>query len=224
MNDINARRRNVKAKEKRLIFFFSTFSCLILAACPSFSQNRDSWQQPEKVMDAVGIKPGMTIGEVGAGHGYFTFKLAQRVGEAGTVYANDIDRNALKSIEDRAQRENITNIVTVLGEVEKPLFPNAAMDLVIMVYVLHDLSKPVELLRNIQPALKPGAPLVILEQDPQKTDDSSGHFYNQERLLEIVAEAGYELERAEIFLSRDNIFVFKKANTSFKPRVRFHEH
>ncbi len=158
-------------------------------------------------MDAVGIRPGMTVGEVGAGHGYFTFKLSRRVGPAGKIYANDIDRAALEGIEKQAERENIGNIATILGDVERPLLPEATMDLVIMVYVLHDLAKPVELLQNIKPSLKAGAPLVILERDPEKMSGAAGHFYSKQKLLEIVEEAGYEVSRIETFLPRDTIYV-----------------
>src|SRR5512139_590228 len=83
----------------------------------SAQEGRDKRQQPEMVMDVLGIQPGMTIGEVGAGHGYFTFKLSRRVGPEGRIYANDIDRHALERIEERAKKEDVDNIVTVLGEV-----------------------------------------------------------------------------------------------------------
>lgn len=203
----SSKRGRMKVKKKGFVFLFAVLLSLFSPVSPSFSQNRDSWQQPEKVMDAIGVRPGMTIGEVGAGRGYFTFHLAKRVGNTGRVYANDINQSALRSIEDRCRREAIGHITTVLGEVEDPLLPNGVMDLIIMVYVLHDLAKPVELLRNLQSALKPEAPLVILEQDPEKTADS--HFYKKEKLLEIVAEAGYELVRIETFLSKDTIYLFK---------------
>jgi len=178
------------------------------AARPLAGQNdRDSWQQPEKVMDAVGIRPGMTIGEVGAGHGYFTFKLSRAVGPGGTIYANDIDGKALQDIEKQAKHEDIGNIITVLGEVERPLFPEAVMDLVIMVYVLHDLAKPEELLENIRPSLKEKAPLVILERDPEKMSEAAGHFFSKKKLLEIVEKAGYEVSRVETFLVRDTLYI-----------------
>ncbi len=158
-------------------------------------------------MDAVGIRSGMTVGEVGAGHGYFTFKLSRRVGTEGMIYANDIDRKALEAIEKQAERENTGNIVTILGDVESPRLPEAALDLVIMVYVLHDLAKPVDLLQNIKPSLKENAPLVIIERDPEKMKSAAGHFYSKQKLLEIVEEAGYEVSRIETFLPRDTIYV-----------------
>jgi ubiquinone/menaquinone biosynthesis C-methylase UbiE len=119
-------------------------------------------------MDAIGVKAGMTIGEVGAGNGYFTFKLARRVGPTGSIYANDIDRGALRNIEAGARRRNLENIVIVRGETADPLFPPGVMDLVIMVYVFHELAEPVALLQNLKPSLKPGAPVVILERDPRR--------------------------------------------------------
>jgi SAM-dependent methyltransferase len=160
-------------------------------------------------MDVIGVKAGMSIGEVGAGNGYFTFKLAQRVGPTGAVYANDIDRSALRSVEAGARRRNLENIITVRGEVADPRFPPGVMDLVIMVYVFHELAEPVKLLQNLKPSLKPGAPLVILERDPEKVGGSSGHFYHADRILGLVAEAGFELRRVETFLPRDNIYILR---------------
>ena len=179
--------------------------------------DRDSWQQPEKVLDAIGVKPGMTIGEVGAGNGYFTFKMARRVGPTGLIYANDIDQAALRSIEAGAKKRKIEHIVTVGGEVDNPLFPPAAMDLAIMVYVFHDLAKPVELLQNLLPSLKPNAPLVILERDPEKMPSAKGHFYDKDRLLKLTSEAGFELVRVETFLPRDNIYILRANGVSSPP-------
>jgi ubiquinone/menaquinone biosynthesis C-methylase UbiE len=95
---------------------------------------RDVQLQPERVMDAVGIRPGMVIGEAGAGRGYFTFKLARRVGETGRIYANDIDESALEHVRDRCRSEGLRNVETVVGQMDDPLFPARALDLVMIVY------------------------------------------------------------------------------------------
>lgn len=178
-------------------------------SCESQDYDRDSWQRPEKVMDVIGVKPGMVIGEAGAGRGYFTFKLAKRVGDTGKIYANDISRRALNYIQGRCRREGIDNIEIILGEVENPLFPKSQMDMVIMVYVFHHLKRPVEFLKNIKPSLKPGAPLVILEQDPEKSDEAIGHFLKKEVILDKVKESGYELVWIETFLPKDNIYIYR---------------
>ena len=90
---------------------------------------RDKWHQPDKVMDAASVQAGMVIGEVGAGHGYFTYHLSRRVGNQGKIYANDIVRRKLTYIDDECQKRNISNIETILGEVEDPLFPENKLDM-----------------------------------------------------------------------------------------------
>ena len=193
--------------------------CVLLE--PLFGQvpsgaDRDSWQQPEKVMDVIGVKAGMTIGEVGAGNGYFTFKLAGRVGPSGLVYANDIDANALRNLAAGAEQRKIGNIVTVKGEVDDPLFPPGVMDLVIMVYVFHEVAQPVKLLQNIKASLKPNAAVVILDQDPDKVRSSSGHFFPKDKILKLVSEAGFEVVGIETFLPRDNFYILRDAEVPSK--------
>jgi ubiquinone/menaquinone biosynthesis C-methylase UbiE len=169
--------------------------------------DRDTWQQPEKVLAVIGINPGMVIGEPGAGRGYYTFKLARKVGPGGKIYANDISEGDLNTIKKRARKEGFANIVTIKGEIEDPLFPAGEMDMVFMSYVLHDLKRPVPFLKNLKPSLKPNAPLVILEQAPEKTG-KNWHFWKKEKIMATVKEAGYRLERIETFLSKDNIYIY----------------
>ena len=116
--------------------------CLLVATSfTTFGQaDRETWQPPEKIMDAIGVEPKMRIGEAGAGTGYFTFPLAGRVGPDGIVYANDISTSSLDVIRTRADAEGLLNIETVVGAVEDPLFPETDLDMVVMVYVLHMLE------------------------------------------------------------------------------------
>ena len=100
--------------------------CVLLGTTVGQS-SRDAWQQPEKIMDVVGIEPGMVIGEAGAGDGYFTFFLSERVGETGHVFANDIVKSKLAGIERTCERDSITNITTIFGEPDDPLFPPVAV-------------------------------------------------------------------------------------------------
>ncbi|MFC1513820.1 class I SAM-dependent methyltransferase [candidate division KSB1 bacterium] len=192
------------------------FICIAVIAViiTSFGQaeaqrSRDRWQQPEKVMDVIGVKQGMVIGEAGAGDGYFTFKLAERVGDKGKIYANEIDRRGLKSITRHCEREGITNIETVLGKVDDPLFPSDSLDMVFMAQVFHHLDKPVEFLQNIKPYLKSGAFLVMVENEPAKSNNSARHYMPKDKLLKKVSETDFELDRIETFLSRDNIYIFR---------------
>lgn len=190
--------------------FLCGFCVLILVSCTGLAQsNRDARLQPEKLMDAIGVKPGMVIGEAGAGEGYFTFKLSRRVGETGRVYANDIVERVLKVIERRSEREGISNITTILGEVEDPLFPKGALDMVFMIAAFHDFERKVEWLKNVKPYLKPGGTLVIVEWDSEKTGRSNSHLMTKDEILETVKKSGFKLDRIETFLPNHNIYIYR---------------
>jgi len=187
---------------------FVVLSCIFL--CLNLGADvRDTWHQPDKVMDAVGVKPGMIIGEVGAGHGYFTFHLSRRVGDSGRIYANDIASRALASLRQKAENEGITNIETIVGEVEDPLLPKGILDMVFIVNAFHDLAKPVVLLNKLVPSLKPDAPVVIIDRDPSKFRDPAGHFLTQEEILEAIEQSDFELDRMETFLPQHSIYILK---------------
>ncbi len=175
-------------------------------------------QPPEKVMDAIGIKPGMTIGEIGAGHGRYTVHLAGRVGQKGKIFANDIDKNALSILRDRCEKENILNVETILGKEDDPLFPKKSLDMAFMVWVFHGLDKPAPLFKNLKSGLKPGAPLVIIDPIDSEIDmerEFSGEKIDpnrptiKERIEKAAGEAGYEIVRIETFLPKDYIFILK---------------
>lgn len=194
---------------------YSLFSVIALCLIIIFSwvciaqSSRDAQVQPEKLMDAIGVKPGMVVGEAGAGEGYFTFKLSRRVGESGKVYANDIVQRVLNVIDGRCKREGVTNITTVLGKVEDPLFPENELDMVFMIAAFHDFEKKVEWLNNVKPYLKSGGKLVIVEMDPDKWGRGYSHLMTKKEILETVKKSGFKLDRIETFLPRHNIFIYK---------------
>jgi len=161
----------------------------------------------DRAMDAAGVAPGMIVGEAGAGDGYFTLPMARRVGSAGAVYANDISRRALDSLEANAKRERLPNVHTVEGTVDDPLFPQPALDMAVMVYALHDFAHPAAFLNSLKRYLKPGGTVVILDQNPEASGDR--HFLSRERLVELFHESGYELMADERFLERDLLLVFR---------------
>ena len=185
--------------------------CLLVFLAPVWmgaQDARDRYHQPEKVMDAVGVEPGMRIGEVGAGSGYFTFHLARRVGDSGKVYANDISRRALNALERRCRRDNVTNIEIVLGELEDPLLPGN-LDMVFIVNAFHDIRRQVPLLNNLVSSLKPGAPVVIIDRDPDKMNSHSRHVLTRQELLGKIEESLFELDRIETFLPQHNIYIIR---------------
>jgi ubiquinone/menaquinone biosynthesis C-methylase UbiE len=197
--------------------------CIIVGLCFGsvaglFSQQKritvEEWekrlnklQPPKEIMDAIGIKPGMIIGEIGAGTGRVTVWLADRVGDEGKIYANDIDRQALDHLERRCEKDNLLNVVTILGEVEDPLLPQNTLDLAFMINVYHHLDMPVALARNIIPSLKSTGILAIVDADPDKSNFGPGHSTPMEEMLAQLDEAGYKLIRVETFLPDDNIYI-----------------
>ncbi|MCJ7487595.1 MAG: class I SAM-dependent methyltransferase [Candidatus Aminicenantes bacterium] len=192
---------------------------LLHAAAPSLrpayqSESRDKIEQPEKVMEATGVKPGMIIGEVGAGRGYFTFWLARGVGGTGKIYANDIDSSALSYIERRYADEKIANIETVLGTVDDPRLPLASLDMVFMVNAFHDLERPVELLANLRPCLKPDATVVLMDRDPARFSDTDNHFLTRAEVEETVGRSVFELVRVETFLRDHNLYILRARRPS----------
>jgi SAM-dependent methyltransferase len=179
-------------------------------------------QPPEQVMDAIGVKSGMTIGEIGAGHGRYTVHLARRVGNKGKIFANDIDKGVLSAIQERCQRENILNIETILGKEDDPLFPDNSLDMAFMVWVFHGLDKPGPLFKNLKPYLKSNAPLVIVDPIDSEIDmerEFAGEKIEpnrptiKERVEKAADEAGFEIIRIDTFLPLDYIFILQEKNT-----------
>jgi len=188
--------------------FIITLVFIIIASCSSQWSRRDKQLQPEMVLDTIGVKSGMVIGEVGAGEGYLTFKLSARVGSTGKIYANDIKKSVLKSIQEKAEKEHIENINTVLGETSDPLFPINTLDMIVMIMVYHDLTKPVDFMRNVKHYLKPGSPVIIIDRDPERWGQGHDHFMKKDVLIESVEKADYKLSRIETFPEIDNVYIF----------------
>jgi ubiquinone/menaquinone biosynthesis C-methylase UbiE len=196
----------IRFRQSPVLFLFIVLFSLNTAQAQS---DREEWQPPGKIMDAIGVKPGMIIGEAGAGRGYMTFYLAGRVGSEGKVYANDISRSALDEITKRAKSESVENIEVVMGEIEDPLFPADKLDMVIMVYVLHMLDRPMEFMENLRKYMTPETPLVIIERNTRRERSHPPSFMTNREILETLQETDYVLERTETFLPKDTIYIFK---------------
>ena len=177
---------------------------------------RDRDLRPEKIMDAIGLREGMKVGEAGASYGYFTFKMSRRVGETGVLYANDIDPKALKQIEDRCASERITNIRTVLGAVEDPMFPVMDLDMIVVFDCLFEFSEVAEWMRNARLYLRRGGYLVIVDPDPDKLG-ASEHFLPRGRILDFGKEAGYEPVKTEDSFLKSHMIVMLRPVHSYLP-------
>lgn len=163
-------------------------------------------QPPDQVMDAFGIRPGMTGAEIGAGRGRYVVQLAVRVGEQGTIYAEDIDTAALEYLDRRCERWGLTNVESVVGGVIDPKLPSGALDFIFIISSYHHFSDPVALMRNAKRALKPDG-MVAIGEWLQST--------SPETLESQMNAAGYTLERTETFLEDNGLYlyVFRIADT-----------
>jgi predicted methyltransferase len=134
--------------------------------------DRDAWQQPGRIMDALGIGDGSVVADVGAGGGWFTVRLARRVGPNGRVFAEDVQPQMIESIERRVQREGLRNVKTVLGSPEDPRLPAESLDAILIVDAYREVGdNGVTLLRNLALGLKKNGRLGIVEY---RLDGSGG--------------------------------------------------
>lgn len=207
---------------KNVVFIIIAFSFIFLSSfSPVSGDEQDPMarpyearlnkrQPPDKVLKAIGIKPGMVIGEVGAGSGRYTVEIASRIGPSGKLYANDIRPDSLEYLKKRCKGRGLDNVEIITGSVTKTNLPTGALDMVIMVNVVHCLEKPVELLKDIADSLKPGGLIAIVEGNLDKAPDAAGEWYARSKLLKIYKDAGYVLVREETFLPKDNIYILGK--------------
>src|SRR5262249_25898325 len=142
-----------------------------------------------RVMDILGMTPGKSVADIGAGSEWFTVRAARRAGVTGTIYAVDINPEAIKYINNRAKKEKLINIKTILGKEDDPLLPADAVDSVLMLKTYHEIAKPVALLRNLRAALRPGAKVGIIDRNGNGED----HGIGSEVILHEADEAGYKL-------------------------------
>ncbi len=171
---------------------------------------RDEEEAPERALDALDIRPGQTVVDLGAGSGYFTVRLAKRVGPSGRVIAVDIQPEMLMRLRERLQHEGITNVTPLLATEQDPTLPEGAADLVLMVDVYHELAAPQQILRHIARGLRPNGRLVLLEyrkEDPRVPIRPEHKMSVAEAKAELEGE-GYQLLQVSDVLPRQHILIF----------------
>jgi SAM-dependent methyltransferase len=132
--------------------------------------DRDQKLHVERVMDLLDIMPGKSVADVGAGSGWFTVRAAARVGTSGQVYAEDINPEAIDYIRNRAAKENLANIHTILGEVNDTKLPPSCVDAVLILKTYHEFAHPVPLMKQLRASLRPGAKVGIIDRNGNGTD------------------------------------------------------
>ena len=176
--------------------------------------DRDAWQRPDQIMDALQIGEGSVVADVGAGGGWFTVRLAQRVRPNGHVFAEDIQLQMIEAIKRRVQREGYGKDVTVVpGSADDPKLPPDALDAVLIVDAYHEIEHPVTLLGNVRRSLKPTGVLGIVnfKKDGGGPGPEMDIRIDAEKVIADAAAAGLELRKRENFLRYQYMLVFGPA-------------
>jgi SAM-dependent methyltransferase len=174
---------------------------------------RGQEEQPDKALDALDLKPGMMVGDVGAGTGFYSIRIAKRIGPSGRVYANDIQPEMLERLRENAAAQKVSNIETVLGSASDPKLPAGKLDLVILVDVYHEFSRPQRMLDRIRESLKPDGRLVLLEyrkEDPSVPIRPEHKMSVSEVKAEVIPE-GFAFEKTVETLPWQHIIFFRQS-------------
>ena len=182
----------------------------------STEEARDRLNEAEEVMDRTGIKPGMTVADIGAGEGYYTIRLATRVGKQGRVLAEDIVPEVKDALATRVARENLDNVSVVLGLPADPRLPEASFDRVFMVHMYHEIESPYEFLWRMRPSLRPGGRVVVVDADRP----TQNHGTPPELLKCEFAAVGYRLAAMQPMPSAGGyLAMFEAAGERPEPRT-----
>ena len=168
------------------------------------SPGREQRLHIDRVMDILGITPGKSVADIGAGSGWFTVRAARRVGPSGTVYAVDINPEAIGYLDHRLQTESVRNVKTILSKPEDPMLPKEGIDAVLLLKTYHEVADPVALLVHLRPALRAGARVGIIDRNGNGTN----HGVSREVVVNEAARAGYLLVRTYDFVKDDGMDYF----------------
>jgi protein-L-isoaspartate O-methyltransferase len=175
---------------------------------------REEEERTDLLVEALDLKPGQAVADVGAGSGYFSWRMARKVGEKGTVYAVDIQQEFLELLMANMRRRSVGGIVQpVLGTVQDPKLPEASCDLILLVDVYHEFDHPFEMARAMVRALKPGGRLVLVEyrgEDPAVPIKPLHKMTEAQIRKEMAVHPGVEFERNLATLPRQHIVVFRR--------------
>jgi len=165
---------------------------------------RDERLQINRVMDLLSIAPGKNVADIGAGSGWFTVRAARRIASSGTVYAVDINPDAIKYIEQRANKEQLHNIKPILSKPDDPQLPADSVDAVLLLKTYHEIEHPIALLSKLRASLKPGAKIGIIDRN----GNGENHGVSKDVVISEAAQAGYELRDSQDFVKGDGMDYF----------------
>ena len=167
------------------------------------SPGRDERLHINRVMDILSVNAGKNVADIGAGSGWFTVRAAKRVVD-GTVYAVDINPEAVRYINTRVEKEKVQNVKAILSKPDDPMLPANSVDAVLLLKTYHEVEHPVELLRNVRAALRTGAKVGIIDRN----GNGENHGIGSEVVIREAKEAGYRLLKQYDFVKGDNMDYF----------------
>ncbi len=165
---------------------------------------RDEKLQINRVMDLLGISTGKSVADIGAGSGWFTVRAANRVGASGTVYAVDINPEAIRYINDRSRRGKLPNVKAILSKPDDPLLPDHSVDAVLMLKTYHEVAQPIVLLQKLRLSLRSNAKIGVIDRNGNGED----HGVSRDVVVQEAKEAGYTLVNQYDFVKGDNMDYF----------------
>jgi len=177
----------------------------------------DPRNKPDQILEALELRQGQNVADIGAGGGYFSLRFADVVGEKGKVYAVDTNPGFLKFIKNSAEEQRLNNVETILVAGEDLALPERSLDLVFMRNVCHHLTNRVEYFKKLKRFLKPKGRVAILEYKRAKPFTSRGmfgHYVPRETIIEEMKEAGYRVKQEFDFLPEQSFTIFSKIKIS----------
>jgi ubiquinone/menaquinone biosynthesis C-methylase UbiE len=171
---------------------------------------RDAWQKPQELVAALGLRPGMTVADLGAGTGYFSRYLSRAVGDTGTVFAIDTEPNLVAHLRERAEQERTANVIPVLASFDDPRLPRSAIDLVLIVDTFHHLDHRLEYLQRLGRVLKPSGRVVIVDWQAKElpVGPPLEHKIARDQVVSEMHAAGYRLADEPPVLPYQYVLVF----------------
>jgi arsenite methyltransferase len=202
------RHRFKQPRSVLLIALLLLAGCTTLKRCAYEGFGRDSWQQPEKVVQSLEIRPGDHVADLGSGGGYFTLRLAQAVGPNGKIYAVDVDEALNRDLQQRVQKENHKNIEVIQAKPDDPLLPKSGVDLLFTSNTYHHIQNRANYFANLRKYLRPKGRVAIIDFNQEGWVQSFGHYTPADVIKKEMESAGYRLQREFDFLAKQNFLIF----------------
>lgn len=178
--------------------------------------DRDIWQHPDAIMDELGIAEAAVVADIGAGSGWFTIRLARRVGPNGVVFAQDVQPEMLAAISRRVTAEGLANVRPVLGRGSDPRLPAGVLDVALMVDAYHEIVDRVPLLRNLAKSLKPGGRIGVIDfrREGSGPGPAIEERVSPETVVSDARKAGLRLLSQPTFLPYQYFLIFGLENAT----------